>query len=276
MGQGENEIEEKIVKNGESDTHHDQKKEEKKEENKDGDKICRICHGGSEDEEEMGKLFSPCQCKGSMKYVHVGCLNLWREKSSKKESYFMCDQCFYRYNFSRTSWAHFLERPYVIHITTIILFVMVIFLSGYVGKLIDFDVTPLLLEEEDITENIGIQEGIVENLEVIPTLLPQNEPVTSFWMIDFEHWLKGIFVVGIGGFIHLILSFFMLTGTFREFLFFRAGGGGNQKDGLSLMLLIAVIVGLVRALYSVYKFVNWGSQIVLAKMSAVILEVPST
>jgi hypothetical protein len=33
-------------------------------------KICRICH---EDENEvgLGQIFSPCQCNGSMRYVHV-------------------------------------------------------------------------------------------------------------------------------------------------------------------------------------------------------------
>jgi E3 ubiquitin-protein ligase DOA10 len=35
-------------------------------------KTCRICFGGVEDEPELGKLISPCKCKGTMKYVHLG------------------------------------------------------------------------------------------------------------------------------------------------------------------------------------------------------------
>ena len=38
-------------------------------------RVCRICFGGVNDVLESGKLISPCKCKGSMKYVHVNCLN---------------------------------------------------------------------------------------------------------------------------------------------------------------------------------------------------------
>jgi len=38
-------------------------------------RVCRICFGGVNDIIESGKLISPCKCKGSMKYVHVNCLN---------------------------------------------------------------------------------------------------------------------------------------------------------------------------------------------------------
>jgi hypothetical protein len=32
---------------------------------------CRICLGGADDEDMLGRLISPCLCKGSMKYVHI-------------------------------------------------------------------------------------------------------------------------------------------------------------------------------------------------------------
>ncbi|KAG0011985.1 hypothetical protein BGZ82_002781, partial [Podila clonocystis] len=32
---------------------------------------CRICLGGVDEEDTLGRLISPCLCKGSMKYVHV-------------------------------------------------------------------------------------------------------------------------------------------------------------------------------------------------------------
>ncbi|KAF9172368.1 hypothetical protein BGX21_011562 [Mortierella sp. AD011] len=34
---------------------------------------CRICLGGADEEDTLGRLISPCLCKGSMKYVHVEC-----------------------------------------------------------------------------------------------------------------------------------------------------------------------------------------------------------
>jgi hypothetical protein len=32
---------------------------------------CRICLGGADEEDTLGRLISPCLCKGSMKYVHI-------------------------------------------------------------------------------------------------------------------------------------------------------------------------------------------------------------
>lgn len=31
----------------------------------DEDPMCRICFGGKDEEEEQGRLISPCKCKGS-------------------------------------------------------------------------------------------------------------------------------------------------------------------------------------------------------------------
>ncbi|KAI8608035.1 hypothetical protein BC830DRAFT_1086506, partial [Chytriomyces sp. MP71] len=48
-------------------------------------RMCRICFGGEggdvegTPEEDLGRLISPCKCKGSMKYVHLNCINEWRK-----------------------------------------------------------------------------------------------------------------------------------------------------------------------------------------------------
>uniref|UniRef100_A0A182N237 RING-CH-type domain-containing protein n=1 Tax=Anopheles dirus TaxID=7168 RepID=A0A182N237_9DIPT len=39
--------------------------------------LCRICQSSSDDL----SLISPCFCKGSMKYVHLECLELWLNRS---------------------------------------------------------------------------------------------------------------------------------------------------------------------------------------------------
>jgi hypothetical protein len=41
------------------------------------DMVCRICYEGPREED---KLFSPCLCRGSCKYVHVSCLHTWRHQ----------------------------------------------------------------------------------------------------------------------------------------------------------------------------------------------------
>lgn len=53
----------------------------------------------------LGRLISPCRCRGTMKFVHLSCLNTWRYASPNAKSVYQCDQCGYRYNFNRTQYA---------------------------------------------------------------------------------------------------------------------------------------------------------------------------
>lgn len=57
------------------------------------DRMCRICHEGDVAADELGRLFSPCLCRGSVRYVHIECLNEWRRLSSNPNSYYECETC---------------------------------------------------------------------------------------------------------------------------------------------------------------------------------------
>ena len=50
--------------------------------------ICKICYNGNEEE----PLLSPCNCSGSIKYVHQSCLMKWL-KARKP----ICELCNYNY-----------------------------------------------------------------------------------------------------------------------------------------------------------------------------------
>uniref|UniRef100_A0A182FGG1 Uncharacterized protein n=1 Tax=Anopheles albimanus TaxID=7167 RepID=A0A182FGG1_ANOAL len=49
--------------------------------------VCRICQSSSE---EL-RLVSPCRCKGTMKYVHLECLEVWLNRSGLAR----CELCLY-------------------------------------------------------------------------------------------------------------------------------------------------------------------------------------
>ena len=66
---------------------------------------CRICHAGG------SGLFSPCLCKGSQQWVHESCLQEWRVKSSRADSYHTCELCQYQYTVARPWWATALGHP---------------------------------------------------------------------------------------------------------------------------------------------------------------------
>ena len=57
-------------------------------------KICRICYGEEEDEEN-NPLLCPCTCKGSMKYIHYKCLKNWLNSKieNSKRQFFDSENC---------------------------------------------------------------------------------------------------------------------------------------------------------------------------------------
>jgi len=79
------------------------------------DFVCRICFEGKEE----GELFSPCKCSGTIKYVHVGCLEKWRELSANPNSVLKCPNCNYQYNLYRPLLAKFLKSEVVISVTAV-------------------------------------------------------------------------------------------------------------------------------------------------------------
>jgi hypothetical protein len=49
--------------------------------------ICRICLG---EEEDDNPIISPCNCTGSVKFIHLNCIKEWLEgKKHKKETPFV-------------------------------------------------------------------------------------------------------------------------------------------------------------------------------------------
>ena len=51
---------------------------------------CRFCFEGPE---TNNPLVSPCDCKGSMKYVHVQCIKKWRINTTNPEWHYKCQLC---------------------------------------------------------------------------------------------------------------------------------------------------------------------------------------
>ena len=59
---------------------------------------CRICS----DEDIISNLISPCKCKGSSKYVHRECLDLWRNRDGVNSKNFnQCYICNFKYGIEK-------------------------------------------------------------------------------------------------------------------------------------------------------------------------------
>ena len=68
--------------------------------------------------DEDDGFISPCACRGSMKWVHRQCLEEWRHKSARRDSFYSCEYCFEPYRFRYTWMATVIRHPIVVWVLT--------------------------------------------------------------------------------------------------------------------------------------------------------------
>lgn len=64
-------------------------------------KLCWVCFGTEQEDEDPNVVWtSPCQCKGSMKWVHEECLQRWIDETQERTNScrVSCSQCKTYYN----------------------------------------------------------------------------------------------------------------------------------------------------------------------------------
>lgn len=93
------------------------------------ERSCRICFGGLDEEGEMGRLISPCLCSGSMRYVHVSCLGMWRAKNSK--TFLECPQCKYVYRLRRGRIGDLMLSTRMLALGTLAMFLIMSLTAGH-------------------------------------------------------------------------------------------------------------------------------------------------
>ena len=70
----------------------------------------RICLQEADD--ELGELYSPCLCTGSVKYVHPICLSTWLSSSYSGNRLYQCITCNYTYQFNGSRWRGLVEKSW--------------------------------------------------------------------------------------------------------------------------------------------------------------------
>ncbi|CAG8536763.1 hypothetical protein C2G38_2243747 [Gigaspora rosea] len=226
------------------------------------DKMCRICFAGPEEEESLGRLISPCLCKGTMRYVHVECLNHWRLRSQKKSSFFQCDECKYKYAFRRTTIAKFATNEFILTFVTLTLFAFCVFIGGFLAKFLLYLYPVADFGEDYITDEFRYGPLFREPMEF-----------SKIFRIDYVHILLGFMFVGFVGFVQLLFSL-MWFGPFRFGPTGGATAGRRGVDGITaIFFTIIVAVGILKAVYGMYKLVRSSSRRILERVELTILEV---
>lgn len=92
---------------------------------------CRICYNL----DNINNLISPCLCNGTMKYVHLDCLNKFIDTTDNEIFKYDCYICNYSYSFKRFNFLQififsFLILSFLLYLSILIsLFYNIIYYS---------------------------------------------------------------------------------------------------------------------------------------------------
>ncbi|CAL1695588.1 unnamed protein product [Somion occarium] len=214
------------------------------------EKQCRICLDG--EDPELGKLIRPCLCKGSISYVHVKCLQMWRNTSPSRSAFYACPQCGYRYHFARTRVVGIATNPVVVGAVSTIVFTMLVICSSYITTFLLYDddydsifITPWSTFRNLVrsTVRVFVDGGLDEKLltYTTPKYSPSGPP--SFLRRFIHRFLLGLPVVGAGALIHMFMS---LPISFHWLRWRSRQAGRNSRDFATIVLVALVLIGAAR------------------------------
>ncbi|KAI1781017.1 hypothetical protein F4818DRAFT_23378 [Hypoxylon cercidicola] len=210
--------------------------------------------------EDGDRLINPCRCKGSVKYVHEGCLKSWMNENPNA---WRCDRCLYEYRMERLNWAQRLRSPIVALGLTVFILLVTIFVLGFIADpILNLWLDPVgTIADSVTTGHIRLDEDI--------DLLPDE----AGW---FEHFLKGLFSLGLLGFVKV----FLVMSPWQWWNLRTSGiiGGGGRRGGtgrerMESISLLLVLIGVFTFLYTVWKATRKWTEKTLDRASQRILNV---
>ncbi|KAL2021538.1 hypothetical protein VTK56DRAFT_7037 [Thermocarpiscus australiensis] len=209
---------------------------------------------------ELGRLISPCKCKGSQKYVHEGCLQAWRSASPLSDrNYWRCPTCHFEYRVQRLRWGRWLSSKLTRATLTVLVVMVTVFFLGFVADpIINFCLDPF-------GSIFGTLTDVMLDLELEEPLVADDEPTT--WSF---HFLKGFLSLGLLGFLKTVLAMSPWN------WYIRVGGRrrrGTGRDRLESINWALVVIGILTFLGATWKFVNHLSARALEKASDRVVDV---
>mmetsp|Transcript_9558 Transcript_9558/g.13360 ORF Transcript_9558/g.13360 Transcript_9558/m.13360 type:complete len:1184 (-) Transcript_9558:21-3572(-) len=216
------------------------------------DDMCRICLGGTDE----GRLISPCLCRGSIRFVHLECLQHWRRESRNTSAFYECEMCKYRYSFHRTLYAQVLRSALVLHAASAFILVFLILASAHVLRKCDdsfFEGNMAASLTPDLA-SIDLPKDAVLPPELVQSYF------NRVWIFGLTgpHLLLGVVTVGVVGWLC----------TFWHYIPMVWAPGRNRT-----ILPILIIIGMVKVLTITYELMKRVSGHYLQAAENLILEV---
>ncbi|EJT69325.1 hypothetical protein GGTG_12944 [Gaeumannomyces tritici R3-111a-1] len=217
---------------------------------------------------ELGRLMSPCRCKGSQRYVHEGCLQAWRQAAPLSDrNFWHCPTCKFQYRMSRLRWASWLSNKLTrMGLTLVVLFMLVFFLGFIADPIINLYVDPW-------GWLFGFWSDVSDDWDDLRVELEDEE---SFgWYL---HFFKGVLSLSLVGAVQAFTTMNPFTwwqlrgggifggGTQRG----RRGGGRDRMENINLAV---IVVGLFTILVATWKLVSALSSRALEKVSEQVMDI---
>ncbi|EIW67111.1 hypothetical protein TREMEDRAFT_64980 [Tremella mesenterica DSM 1558] len=282
-------------------------------EEEEDDRQCRICLAGVEEEETMGRLISPCLCSGSMRYVHVNCINAWRGTGTNAKAFLECPQCHHQYRLRRTLVSGLAtSRPILLFLSIFLFFLLSLLIGQFVLFLTasplrnilssrspfrtfndymwsdDLDDSPVVvvsgggaLVYDIFTGAISTFSSVANSIAKSHTSIPT--PLASFGFALIARFLLGLAVLGSISFLSLMLSLSLFgpmqlaNGVRGTGLFgsLRRRGNRGGRDLGEITIVFFVLIGAINTLRQTYGVVQRLTRVLLRYVETQILEVNS-
>ncbi|GAA5995175.1 hypothetical protein JCM5350_001860 [Sporobolomyces pararoseus] len=268
------------------------------------EKICRICFDS--EEEDLGKLFRPCKCRGSSQYVHTECLTAWRKASTNSSNFYRCGTCSYEYRFQRTLLGNIINSKFSVLSITLISFLMLIWIAGFLANSLlsvvesrsnVWNGTPF--DDFFVSDHILLGEGVRESLSFVTHQLEDSRWPTArkiayqaqlqeqarlgvdvgFWGRVALHFTKGTALLGLLSVFYTYIAATFVSPLGRTlFRAIRPAGGrrrgaDNSASFGQIIIIIVIVVGVARAIRQVYRGVRWITRRLLSRLEDLVLEV---
>ncbi|KAK4685555.1 hypothetical protein P7C73_g4592, partial [Tremellales sp. Uapishka_1] len=293
-------------------------KQEEEEELKDvhdevDERQCRICFCGVEEELELGRLISPCLCSGSMRYVHVSCINTWRGTGTNKNALnatinTISDVCLatttqpYLTLLSGTLISGLAtSRPILVLMTTLLFQALAVSTGQFVLFLTRF--SPNFVNGLDVDSTIqpmttgffddfgdgpvvyyrssGLLVDLITSSVRVFSELSEALPSSSSFVIGFGvRFLLGLAVLGSLSFASLLFSLSLfgplqLLNNIRATPLFRRGRNrdGDTTSAGQWVIIAFVAIGILNTIRHVYSATQSLTQRLLFYLETQILEV---
>jgi hypothetical protein len=184
----------------------------------------------------LGRLISPCRCKGSQRYVHAGCLQAWRQAAPLSDrNFWRCPTCGFEYRIERLRWGRWISSRFTRVVLTVAAFALSLFVLGFVAD-------PIIGLWQDPLGSLA--DGLLSDGGTFSTVLREElaDSDENSWSF---HFFKGVLSLGLLGFVKTFFTLFPWQWTIQRYI----GGGGRRRgrgqDRLQNINWGLVVIGVI-------------------------------